>query len=54
MKRKILRWILKKLGNLNYTSFKECYECATQAGTVQLCQQCYWVREHYKSNLSEL
>jgi len=48
MKKKLLRYILKKLGNCNYTSFKECYECAVKRGSPQLCNQCYWVRENYK------
>jgi len=48
MKKKLLRWILVKLGNANYTNFKECYECAVKRGSPQLCNQCYWVRENYK------
>ena len=50
MKRKILQFILKRLKNSNYTSFKECYECAVKRGSPQLCEQCYWVRENYKPN----
>lgn len=50
MKRKLLRWILIKLRNSNYTSFRECYECATKRGSPELCEQCYWVRENYKLN----
>ena len=50
MKRKILQFILKRLKNSNYTSCKDCYECAVKRGSPQLCEQCYWVRENYKPN----
>jgi len=48
LKRKLLRYILLKLGNCNYAQFKECYDCATKRWSPYLCKQCYWVRENYK------
>ena len=45
MKKKLLRYILKKLGNANHSGFKECYECAVKTGSPTLCNQCLWVRE---------
>lgn len=29
--------------------FKECFECKPKPGSPQLCAQCLWVRENYKS-----